>query len=116
MEIVYDALVVLHLLGMAGILSGVLIHYVAKGGAAFAAMLHSAILQVLTGLALTGIASADLVDSEVNNTKIAVKLVVAVAVLVLALVLYRRRDLANRGLVAAVGGLTVANVIIAVFW
>lgn len=116
MEIVYDIVVVLHLLGMAGILAGVLVHYTAKAPAAFPSMLHSSLLQVVTGLALTGIASAGLVAGEVNNTKIAVKLVVAVAVMLLALMLFRRRELAEKGLVAGVGGLVVVNVVIAVLW
>ncbi|PXY31368.1 hypothetical protein [Prauserella muralis] len=116
MEIVYDVVVVLHLLGMAGILAGVVTYYSAKAPAAFTSMFHSASLQVITGLALVGMASSGVVDTTVNNTKIAVKLAVAVAVLLLALVLWRRKDLVNQRLVAVAGGLTVANVAIAVLW
>ncbi|WP_019807889.1 hypothetical protein [Saccharomonospora halophila] len=115
MEIVYDALVLLHLLGMAGLVSGVVTRLVAPGSPHVLIMLSGAGAQVLTGMALTGIASAGLVDSEVDNTKIAVKLGVAVVVLVLAHVLWRRPT-AGRGVFGALAALTVLNVGVAVFW
>lgn len=116
MELVYDALVVLHLLGMATIVSGLVTHVAAQAGPAFKITLWGASTQVVTGIALTGIASAGLVSTEVDNAKIAVKLAVAVVVLVLAHVMWRRNDAANRTLVSATAGLAVANVLIAVFW
>ncbi|MFC4002973.1 hypothetical protein ACFS2C_09755 [Prauserella oleivorans] len=115
MEIVYNALVVLHLLGMAGIVSGVVARLVAPESPSAKIMLWGAGAQVVTGVALVGIASAGLVDNEVDNTKIAVKLVVAMAVLVLAHVLWRRPE-SGRGLFYSLAGLTLANVLIAVFW
>lgn len=51
-----------------------------------------------------------------NNTKVAVKLGIAVLVLVLAHVLWRRPQSSGKGLFATLAGLTVANVVIAVFW
>lgn len=115
MEIVYDALVLLHLLGMASLVSGVVARLVAPGSPNGLIMLSGAGAQVLTGLAVTGIASAGLVDSEVDNTKIAVKLGVAVVVLVLAHVLWRRPT-AGRGVFGALAALTLLNVGVAVFW
>ncbi len=115
MEIVYDALVVLHLLGMAGIVSGVVARMVAPGSPNSLIMITGAGAQVLTGVALTGIASAGLVDSEVDNTKIAVKLGVAVVILVLAHVLWRRPT-AGSGMFGALAALTLLNVGVAVFW
>ncbi|EHR53378.1 hypothetical protein SacmaDRAFT_5217 [Saccharomonospora marina XMU15] len=116
MEIVYDLLVVTHLLGMAGIISGVVARATTTAGPAGAITLYSAGAQVITGLALVGIASAGLVAADVNNTKVAVKLGVAVLVLVLAHVLWRRPQTSGKGLFATLAGLTVANVVIAVFW
>lgn len=115
MEIVYDALVLLHLLGMAGLVSGVVARLVAPGSPNGLIMLSGAGAQVLTGLALTGIASAGLVDSEADNTKVAVKLGVAVVILVLAHVLWRR-PAAPRGVFGTLGALTLVNVGVAVFW
>ncbi|WP_019814071.1 hypothetical protein [Saccharomonospora saliphila] len=115
MEILYDVLVVTHLLGMATLVSGVVTRVVAPSAPSGMILLSGAGAQALTGVALTGIASAGLVDTEVDNTKIAVKLVVAVAVLVLAHVVWRRPS-AGRGIVGSLAGLTLANVLIAVFW
>lgn len=116
MEIVYNVLVVLHLLGMATIVSGVVARLAAAANGPTAAItLSGAGTQVVTGMALVGIASAGLVATEVDNTKIAVKLVVAVLVLLLALVLWRKQD-AGKGVFATLAGLTLANILIAVFW
>jgi hypothetical protein len=115
MEIIYDALVVLHLLGMASIVSGVVARTAVSAGSAPAIMLVGSSTQVVTGMALVGIASAGLVGTGVDNTKIAVKLVVAVLVLLLALLLWRRPEV-RRGAFPALAGLTLANVVIAVFW
>lgn len=115
MEIVYNALVLLHLLGMAVILAGVVTRFAAPTAPAGAITFTGAAAQVLTGVALVGIASADLVDTGVDNTKIAVKLVIAVLVLVLALIMFRRPD-TGRGLPWAVAGLTLINIGVAVFW
>ncbi|MBK1784908.1 hypothetical protein [Prauserella cavernicola] len=115
MEIVYDALVVLHLLGMAGIVSGVVARSVAPAGPAPAITMYSAGTQVLTGVALVGIASAGLVAAEPDNTKVAVKLAIAVVVLVLAHILWRRPE-SGKGVFYGLAGFTLANVVIAVFW
>ncbi|SFP71798.1 hypothetical protein SAMN05421810_103192 [Amycolatopsis arida] len=115
MDFVYDLLVLLHLLGMAGILAGVVTYFVAGSRTGLGITTYSGGLQLLTGLALVGIASADLVDTPVNNVKIAVKLVIALGVFVHALVLWRRTEIRRQG-VYVVGGLAVANVVIAVLW
>ncbi|WP_298181390.1 hypothetical protein [Saccharomonospora sp.] len=115
MEIVYDLLVVLHLLGMALIVAGVVMRLTAASSPSAMVMLSGAGAQVITGVALTGIASAGLVDNEVDNTKIAVKLGIAVIVLVLAHILWRRPQ-AGPGLLYTIAGLTLVNIGVAVFW
>ncbi|TLW93135.1 hypothetical protein FFT09_06820 [Saccharomonospora piscinae] len=115
MDIVYDLLVVLHLLGMALLVSGVVLRLTAPNSPSAMVLMTGAGTQVITGVALTGIASAGLVDTDVDNTKIAVKLVVAVAVLVLAHILWRKPQ-AGKGLLYTIAALTLVNVGIAVFW
>lgn len=115
MDIVYDLLVFLHLLGMATILAGVVTQWWTTSAPGGVVTLTGAAVQVLTGVALVGIASADLVDTEVDNAKIAVKLVIAVVVLLLALAAFRRAP-AGRGLLLSMAGLTVINVGVAAFW
>lgn len=113
MEIVYDLLVTVHLFGMATILCGVVAQHVARRGLVLA--VSGAAIQVLSGLALVGIASAKLVDKDVDNTKIAVKLVIALVVLVLTFLLWRKKN-SNVSLLHTAATLTMANVVIAAMW
>lgn len=74
-------------------------------------------IQLITGVALVGL--LEMGDGQVNHIKIAVKLVVLIAVLVAAII--GRRKIAkdqpvSTGLAHAVGGLTLVNVALAVFW
>lgn len=74
-------------------------------------------VQLVTGVLLVGLLEMN--DGTVNHIKIAVKLVVLIAILVAA-VLGRRRvrrgEPVSTGLAHAVGGLTLLNVALAVFW
>ena len=80
---VYNLLVTLHLLGMAAVVGGWIA--VRTGRTITAPIVWGARAQLVTGLALVGIASAIKDDDhEVNNTKIAVKLVISIVVLVAA--------------------------------
>jgi hypothetical protein len=115
MTVVYQTIVVLHLLGMAAILGGVVAELVARRDGMPTIALHGAGLQVLTGVALVGLASSGAVDVDVNNVKAAVKLSVAIAVLVVAF-LSRRKGSAARAGLRAVGLLALANVLVAVYW
>jgi hypothetical protein len=115
MDLLYKTIVVLHLLGMAAILGGVVNELLARRTRIPILTLHGASLQVLTGIALVGLASSGAVDVHVNNVKAAVKLTVAVAVLALAF--FGRRSVSfGRIGVPAVGILALANVLVAVYW
>ncbi len=112
MDLVYDLLVVLHLLGMAAVVGGWLT--VVRSPRLVTGMVHGALLQVVTGVLLVGLAQGVL-DRELDNGKITVKLVVALAVAVLAFVNRKKRN-ADPGVVHAVGGLALLNVLVAVLW
>lgn len=120
MEIVRDILLILHIIGFAGILVGVVgqMPRVKEGAAKInGAILHSSLLMLVTGLGLVGMAYAR--GFEPNNMKIGTKTIVLVAILVLAIVgkVRGRKDLAvSGGLLGAIGGLAVLNVILAVAW
>ncbi|TNC42833.1 hypothetical protein [Mumia zhuanghuii] len=75
---------------------------------------HAAATALVTGLLLVGVREMD--DLPVDNTKIGVKLVVAIAVTVLAVLSTRKGDRAPVWMAHAVGGLAVLNVFIAVLW
>lgn len=115
MEIVYNIVVVTHLLGMAAVVGG----YAAGQPHVNEVMVWGARLQIITGLVLVGLAeSIDSLDKDLNMVKVGVKLVVAV--LVAAFAEMGHAD-AKRGkqvpwMTHAAGGLAVLNVLIAVLW
>ncbi|MFE9255099.1 hypothetical protein [Streptomyces sp. NPDC006879] len=116
MDVLINVFVGLHIIGIASLLGGFLTQMKAMGAgtARFVpAMLHGALTMLVTGVVLVGLNQAD--DQAVNNVKIAVKL--AVLFVILALVYVKRdEERVDKGLFAAVGALTTANVFIAVLW
>ena len=114
MEILENLLVLAHLLGMAAIIGSAV--FVARG-VATPALLWGARAQLVTGLLLVGVAQAE--DDPVNNTKIGVKLVIAVAVVAcaeIAAAKERKGEGARPQLVTAAGVLALVNTAIAVLW
>ena len=114
MDLLVNVFVVLHLLGMAAIIGSAV--FVARG-AVTPALLWGARAQLLTGILLVGLLQAD--DEDVNNTKIGVKLLVAIAVVACAEIAAgkeRRGEGARPQLVNAAGALALVNVAIAVLW
>ncbi|MEU9148766.1 hypothetical protein [Streptomyces sp. NPDC048349] len=116
MDALIDVFVGLHIIGIASLLGGFLTQMKAMsaGTARFVpAMLHGALTMLVTGVLLVGFNEMD--GSPVNNVKVGVKL--AVLFVVLALVYVKRdEERVDKGLFGAVGGLTMANIFIAVLW
>jgi hypothetical protein len=115
MDYLYDALVALHLLGMAAVVGSWLA--VIRTPRILPGMVHGALTQLVTGVAMVGLRESGAVsgDEELDRAKITVKLGIAIVVAVLAWV-NRRRDDPPAGVVHTVGGLAVVNVLVAVFW
>lgn len=116
MDVLINVFVALHIIGIAALLGGFLTQMKAMGAgtARFTpAMLHGALTMLVTGIALVGLNQAD--DQTVNNVKVGIKM--AVLVVILALVYVKRdEETVDKGLFAAVGGLTIANIFIATLW
>ncbi|KQX10336.1 hypothetical protein ASC82_21840 [Streptomyces sp. Root431] len=116
MDVLINVFVALHIIGIASLLGGFLTQMKAMGAgtARFTpAMLHGALVMLITGVALVGLNQAD--DQTVNNLKIGIKL--AVLVVVLGLVYVKRdEEKVDKGVFAAVGALTTANIFIATLW
>ena len=114
MDIVFNIVLILHFIGLAGIIGGWLATI--KAPHVNKAILHGAILQVVTGLLLVGLREMD--DVDVNHMKIGIKLVIAVAILVVA-ILGVRKEARAQGTTATLahvaGALGIVNVAIAVF-
>lgn len=113
MEILRHALLVVHLLGFAALLGGLLIQVRDPEKRVNSLMRDGAGTVFVAGLALVGVLEAD--DVAVNNTKVAVKLLVSLVVLILVMANLRKERIAT-GLWALLVLLTVANVCVAVFW
>jgi|GEM_PF-160810 len=91
METVWDLVVVVHLVGMAAVVGGWLTQLGASRPRVPAVVVYGSVAQVVSGPVLVGLASSGAVDHDVDNAKIGVKLVVALAVFVVAY-LGRRHD------------------------
>ncbi|MEU0542963.1 hypothetical protein [Nocardia sp. NPDC005978] len=115
MDLVYNLVVVSHLLGMAAVVGG----YAAGRPRVSELMVWGARAQLITGIALVGLAeSVDSLGKDPDMAKIGVKLVVAV--LVTAFAEMGRAD-AKRGkavvwMTHAAGALAIVNVFVAALW
>ncbi|MGO1316776.1 MAG: hypothetical protein ACTMIR_07055 [Cellulomonadaceae bacterium] len=117
MTVLYDALLVLHLVGWAIVLGGWLATLRSPG--IYVGVFHGALTALVTGLAMVGLASAGLAGREPNHVKIAVKLVLALVVTVLAYLATtksKRGEKVPAGEKSTIGALTLVNVVVAVFW
>src|SRR4051794_2939144 len=95
MDFLRHLLLVLHILGLAVIIGPFLFQVSRKAGFETRLMLTGVIVQLVTGLALVGVRQAD--DLEVDNAKMAVKLVVALLALGAILMARRSQQAADAG-------------------
>jgi hypothetical protein len=114
MELFYSALVVLHVVGIVAIGYGFFKELAKKTFGVNVAMLHGASTQLLTGVLMVGLHESGAVASDevLDMTKITLKLIIAVAVI--AAYSIGKRKSGTKLYWALVGGLTTANIIIAV--
>ncbi|MUL40985.1 hypothetical protein FZ103_07250 [Streptomonospora sp. PA3] len=110
MDFINSVLVFLHLLGMAGILAGFMIQLITGHASGPKSILHSSLLQLVTGLLLLGL--AEMGEDPVNHVKFGIKLAVAIAVTAVAIFNVRKP---GNPLAITAGALTVVNVAVAVF-
>ncbi|MCS5718127.1 hypothetical protein N1027_08255 [Herbiconiux sp. CPCC 205763] len=116
MEIVKNIVLALHIIGVASLLGGILVQISAiKLGKAriIPAILHGAWVMLATGIVLVGLQYP--LGHEVDNVKITIKLVILIAILIIALI-NRKRETVARWVVPTLGVLTVANIVIATVW
>lgn len=106
-------LLILHLIGMAAILGPFLGQLTAKTKAITMTMVWGARGQLVTGIALVGLASAN--DNDVDHVKIAVKLLVAIAIVGISEATHKKSGSLQTPWML-VGLLTLVNVIVAVVW
>lgn len=114
MKVLQECLLVLHFVGLASLLGGFLTQLSAATKRVVPAMLHGAATMLVTGLALYVVDKNGL-HHEPPAAKMAVKLGVLVVISALVWTQRTKEELA-KPLYFAIGGLTLANIVIAVFW
>lgn len=118
MEIVKSILLILHIIGIAGLFGGwfLQISKVARGTAVIpAGMVHAGWLALASGILLFGVVEMIGGVTMDIRLKLTVKLVLAVVIMVLVFI-NRKKEPVNSGVMWTVGGLTLANIVIAVLW
>jgi hypothetical protein len=113
-EILRLILLYLHLIGFALLLGGALAQYLSGVIRINAAMLWGAFIQLVTGLGLAAPLRGG-GDNEPDPAKLAVKLVIAVLIVIMVF-FSRKRETVSRGHFLAIVGLTLVNAAVAVFW
>lgn len=116
MDILHSVFLALHIFGLAAIIGSFLVQIKRKSDFVLWPTLIGGVVQLVSGLALVGLAEA--VDYDLNYAKIAVKTVIAVIVLgaAIAAVLVQRKGGKVQPFFHAAGGFAVINVLVAVFW
>lgn len=113
MEFLRHLLLVVHILGFAALLGGLLVQARSPEKSVNSLMRDGAGTAFVAGLLLVGVIEAD--DGSIDNAKIAVKGVIGLIILVLVMANLRKERIAT-GLWALLLLLTVANICVAIFW
>jgi hypothetical protein len=123
LELARSVLLIVHLVGTSAIVGAFILMMPRRTGFDFSPMLVGSIVQLVSGIAL--IAVREWAGAEVDQTKMIVKLGIALVVLVLVVVLLLRQrrlrrenspDATLRPLLYAAGFCAIANIVVAVLW
>lgn len=114
MDIAIKLVLILHFIGLAGIIGG----WVAtvKAPQVNKAILHGSIIQVVTGIVLVGLREMQ-DEVEINHMKIGIKLLIALVIMVVAIVGTKKEAKvpgSSGALAVPAGILAIVNVAIAV--
>lgn len=115
MEFVQHLVLLLHLVGFASLLGGVIVQARAETPEVNPAMLHGVLTMLVTGVVLVVLVELGPDAESVDHVKIGVKLVVTLVLTVL-IVANRRFSEIPRGLWGLIGLGALANAAVAVLW
>lgn len=119
LELVRNSLLVLHFVGMAALLGGLISQSRARERKIQASMLHGAYLALITGVALVGIRYPLNAENSMyelpDNAKILVKLLVLIVIVLLAIA-GKKKVAVDSGTWLGIGILSFTNIVVAVFW
>ena len=112
MKTVFLIAYIAHMLAIAGIL-GLLLHQWNKSPRKLSAgVMHSAATALLAGLVMVGTYSSAKPDETLDHTKVGIKLLVVVAILVISYINAKKSEL-KKNIWLTLIGLTVLNILIA---
>jgi uncharacterized membrane protein YadS len=112
METVFLIAYIAHMLAIAGIL-GLLLHQWNKSPRKLSkGVMHSAATALLAGLVMVGSYSSAKPDETLDHTKVGIKLLVVLAILVLSYINAKKSEL-KKSIWLTLIGLTVLNILIA---
>lgn len=115
MKLVFTIAYILHMLAILGILS-LLLHQIFQTPKKLSSgVLHSALTALIAGVVMVGAWSAAKPDEELNHTKVGIKLLIVLAILVIGYTNSKNSEL-KKGPWLTMIGLTVLNIIIATTW
>ena len=113
MELLRQILLVIHILGFAALIGGLLVQAGGPERVVNSAMRDGVGTAFLAGIALVGVLEAD--DQDVDHAKIAVKGLIGLLLLILVMA-NSRKERIPQGLWVGLLLLSVANVCVAVLW
>ena len=119
MQFTYNLFLVLHFIGISGLLGGLLAQIAVKPKQLPKFVLHSAWLAFIAAIVMVGINqmmhSDDVTVQVLDHVKVAVKSTILILVLALGYLNIKKAALSNKawGLMTL---LTISNIVIAVFW
>ena len=113
MDTLRQILLVIHILGFAALIGGLIVQAGKPERTINAAMRDGVGTAFLAGIALVGVLEAD--DQDVDHAKIAVKGLIGLVLLILIMANARKERIPN-GLWAGLLILSIANVCVAVLW
>ena len=117
MTFVYNVVLFLHFLGMAMLVGGFLAQMKASPRLVTQWMRDGALTQLVTGLALAGMAGSKVgTETVFSPAAVGTKLLIALVVAGICLYGQRQDEDKQQPLWAAAGGLALVNVVVAVFW
>lgn len=116
MDVLINLFVASHVIGIAALLGGWLtqLKSLKTGDVRIVpSMVHGALVMLVTGFILSGLNEAD--DVELDQAKLGVKGAILIVILVLVFI-KRKEERIPKGYFAAIGLLTMTNVVIATTW
>lgn len=116
MEILKNVVLAFHIIGIGSLLGGLLVQMKAmrtKQTKIVPAIMHGAWTMLITGIILVGLVYA--VGREPDNAKITVKLLVLIAIFVIAFI-NKKKDVLASWVLPSLLVLTLANILIATVW